>query len=125
MAVTALNPVTVARTVSNGVDLTAAGTAIPASSSDQHSFVNDGSTLLRVKNTGASACVVTVYFQGTTTPNVDGMTLSTDKGRTFSVAASTGDRLLGPFPPTVYGTNVLVSYSTTSGATVTVYKPTN
>lgn len=124
MAVTALTPVTVSRTVTDGVNLAAALTAVAGPiATDQNSFANDGTTLLRVKNGGGSAVTVTVFFQGTTAPSIDGMALATDKGRTYSVPATTGDRLIGPFPTAQYGTNVIVGFSATASVTAAAYQP--
>ena len=107
MPATAVAPVTVSRNVANGVDLTAALTA--ADATNGNSFVNDGTTLLRVKNGSGSPVTVTVHFQGTLTPAVDGVTLTgTSAGKQYSVPATTGDRLIAIEA-------YLAGYSTRSG----------
>lgn len=119
MVATPLSSTTVARSVTDGVNLAAAGVAVD--SANDNSFQNDGSTLLRVKNAGGGACTVTVCFaQG----NVDGTTIA-PLGKQYSVPATTGDRLIGPFPVVTYGTTVTVKYSTGTSVTAYVYQPTN
>lgn len=115
----------VARTVSNGVDLTTAlsNTFTGAVGAEQNSFNNNGQTLLRVKNASGAPVTVTVFFGGTNAPAVDGMALGTDKGRTYSVGATTGDRLIGPFPVVSYGSVVVVGVSAATSVTVGILQP--
>ena len=76
---------------------------------------NDGRTFLHFKKTGAGDCTVTVE-----TPNtVDGLAIT---DRTVTVVASTGDKMIGPFPAQYYnqpGTqNVKVTINEATGLSV-------
>jgi hypothetical protein len=74
---------------------------------------NDGLLFLHVKNTGGGACTVSVAI-----PNlVDGQTVPS---KTVVVPATTGDRMIGPFPTGQYNDssgNIGVGYSTGTGVT--------
>lgn len=78
------------------------------------SIANNGQTFLHVKNTGGAACTVSFDL-----PNqVDGQT---PPDKTVSVPATTGDRMIGPFPIGQYNDsngNLGVTYSTATGVTV-------
>ncbi len=90
MARTALTVQNVIRT-SNGLT-----PSYTAANVDGHSIVNDGKkTFLQIKNTGVSACVVTIQTPGT----VDGLAVTE---RTATVGATTGDKMIGPFPQEYY-----------------------
>lgn len=56
---------------------------------------NDGRVLLHFLKTGAGACTVTLQ----TAKTVDGHAVA---DQTVVVAATTGDVMIGPFPPDVY-----------------------
>ncbi len=56
---------------------------------------NDGNTLLHFKKAGANICTVTIP----TTAVVDGKAVA---DQTVAVPASTGDKFIGPFPPSIY-----------------------
>jgi hypothetical protein len=116
MPATALTSVVVNRTVANGVDLTAALTA--ADGTNGNTFANSGDTLLRVKNASGSPVTVTVAFAAA----VDGQTVA---ARTYSIPATTGDRLLGPFPPALFGTSPTVTFSSGTSVTVAAFEPSN
>lgn len=62
---------------------------------DTYKVVNNGRMVLYVKKTGAGACDVTVV----TPNNVGGLAIA---DRVVSVPATTGERIIGPFPPTLY-----------------------
>lgn len=69
---------------------------------------NNGTTFIHVKNTGGSPCTVTVGTPGTQ----DGLAVA---DLTFSVPATTGDRMAGPFPAGIYTQsdgNIYVDFST-------------
>lgn len=109
MPATALTSTTQSRTVSNGVDLTAAGTAVD--SVNDNTFQNDGTTLLRVRNTNAATRTLTVCFAS---QSVDGIALPSSpdtRGQTYVIPATTGDRLIGPFPVSIYGTTVTLKWT--------------
>jgi len=74
---------------------------------DGNVFVNDGRTILRVLSSAGVTRVVTVV-----TPNtLDDLAIS---DLTMSIDDST-IRYLGPFPTSVYGTTVLVTFDVETG----------
>lgn len=75
-----------------GIDATDTGSL---SISDTYFVPNDGRMFLHVKKTGAGSCVVTVVTPGTAA----GLAIA---DLTHTVPASTGDRMIGPFPPDVF-----------------------
>lgn len=95
-----------------GKHLTDAGTSGDAT--NDHEFVNDGNTLIRVKNTNASPCTVELVIART----VDGQVPAV---RTVTVAATTGDTLIGPFPVADYGSVVQFNINNATGVTVYAY----
>lgn len=117
MPSTALASTSLTRNVTDGVNLAAALTAVDGTNGNN--FANDGNTLLRVKCTDASSKTVTVKFANA---SVDG-TAVTPAGKTYTIPATTGDRLLGPFPVVLYGSTVEVTYSASTGVTAAVYQP--
>ena len=85
-----------------------------AQTTDGNSFPNDGNTYIEVKNTTATACTVTIQEPET----VDGLAVA---DRTVSVPGTTGDKVIGPFPPARYNQSdgsvyVDVSKAVTLGA---------
>lgn len=110
MAVVALAPQT--PTV-DGVTPTYTGSL---STSNTYTFPNDGRTFLHVKKSGAGACVATIA----TPAEVDGNAIA---DKTVTIPATTGDKLIGPFPPRTF-TNAdgvaTVSFSEITGLTVAV-----
>lgn len=84
---------------------------------DGHAFANSGRTLLRVKNSDAASKTVTLLIPTT----VDGVAL-VNGGRQVTVAANTGDVLIGPFPASYNQASgkVHIDYSATTGVTVAV-----
>lgn len=65
------------------------------STSDTYLVRNDGKVFLHFKKTGAGDCTVTIQ----TPKKVDGLDVSE---RTVTVPATTGDKMIGVFPPLVY-----------------------
>jgi hypothetical protein len=63
---------------------------------DTFTFSNDGNVFLHFEKTGAGACTVTVITPGT----VAGGIAVADP--TYTVPATTGDVMVGPFPPDVF-----------------------
>ena len=116
MPATALTKIAVNRTVANGVDLTAALTA--ADGVNGNTFDNSGDTLLRVKNGSGASITVSVAFAAV----VDGS--QTVPARQYTVPATTGDKLLGPFPVSLFGSNPTVTFSAATTVTVAAYEPT-
>jgi hypothetical protein len=115
---TAYVPVAISRGA--GVDLTAAGVAV--ASNDTFPAGND--VFLRVKNTNAAACTVSVINTGANAgPNG---TFLAPLALAPSVPLTSGDRMYGPFPANAFADpsdgQVHVSYSVTSGVTALVYR---
>lgn len=93
---------------------TPAGTAFTAG--DTGSFTNDGKTFLRVRNTGASAAAFSITTPGT----VDGLAVA---NRSVTIPITTGDKLIGPFPPSFYNDGSdLVAVSTDQPVLVDVFR---
>lgn len=90
------------------------------SASDRYQFPNDGRTILHVKKSGAGSCVATVVTPGTV--GVGDLAIA---DRTVTIAASTGDVMIGPLPPSVYNdANGLcsVTFSEITGLTMAVLR---
>lgn len=62
---------------------------------DGHSVPNDGHVMLEVKNASAAPITVTVQTPGV----VDGLAISE---RVVTVPLTSGDKMIGPFPPGIY-----------------------
>jgi len=84
-------PLTVQNVVRSGLS----HTTTAADTTDGNSFPNDGRTFIRVVNDTAGAVVVTIQTPG----EVDGQAIG---DRTVSLTATTGDKMIGPFPPAYY-----------------------
>lgn len=93
MAAVALVPITTDR---SGAIATPAGVA--ANTGTPFTFPNSGNQVLRLKWTAADASAV-IAIPGL----VDGDAVA---GKTISLAAASGDVLVGPFPVAVYGSTV-------------------
>lgn len=88
------------------------------STSDTYTFPNDGRVFLHVKKTGAGICTATVTTPGT----VRGKAIADP---TISIPATTGDKLIGPFPTDLYNDAsglVTVAFSDIAGLTVAVVR---
>lgn len=80
----------------SGLDLAAAGTAWPGSGAGNGiQFANNGRRVVRIRNGSGSGVTVTENYGKT----VDGQAIT---ARTGTVAATTGDKAFGPFPPGQY-----------------------
>jgi hypothetical protein len=89
--------VTLTRTVAPGdgaAAVTVTRTALN-STTDTYRFANDGSTVLLFEKTGAGACTVTIV----TPAQLAGIGVADPA---FTVPASTGDVIIGPFMPSVF-----------------------
>lgn len=89
-----------------------------ADATNGNNFANDGSVFLHVKNTGAGACTVTIQTPG----KVAGVDIAEV---TLSVPATSGDKMIGPFDPTVFNQSdgtVNVDWSTGTGVTAAAIK---
>ncbi len=81
---------------------------------------NNGAVFVHVKKIGINACTVTVVTPGT----IDGMAIP---DYTATVPASTGDKMIGPFPPSIYNDSVgriTVTFSEVTGLTFAVLRLT-
>ncbi len=77
-------------------------------------FLNDGKTILHIKDTGVGACTVTL----TTPAKVGGLDVADP---TIVVPATTGDKMSSTLNPTLFNQadgNVYVDFSTATGVTV-------
>lgn len=96
--------------------------AYAAASAGGDTFAPDARGFLHLKNTGASAITVTIV-----NPRTDpyGNTIANN---TVSVPATTGDRMVGPFPAEAYGNPatglVNITYSAVTGLTVGAFQVT-
>lgn len=93
-----------------------------AADANGHKFRNDGKVFLEVKNASASPITVTIQTPGT----IDGLAIT---DRTVTVAATTGDVMIGPFPPGAYNQKsgsdrdmVYVDYSAVTSVTVALFR---
>ena len=85
---------------------------------------NDGACFLHVKNGNAAACTVTVLAQTPAAP-VPGMGSLSRGNIVVSVPATTGDRMIGPFPRIAFEDatgKVQVTYSVTATVTAAFVK---
>lgn len=100
----------VQQVVRNGLTMayTASGVSPLLNVVDTFQFQNSGREFLHFKKSGAGACTVTIV----TPETVDGLAVAE---RTITVPASTGDVMVGPFPPSHYN---LPGTSTFAGFTV-------
>lgn len=74
---------------------------------DTFTFNNTGKEVLHFKKSGAGACDVVISTPGT----VDGLAVA---DRTVQIPATTGDKFIGPLPPSVYntpGTDLLAGFT--------------
>lgn len=86
-----------------------------AASAGGDSFPNDGNIVLHVKNTNGSQRTVTVASQKAATPGL------APSNNAVVVAATNGDKVIGPFDPSVWNDangSVQVTYSAETGVTV-------
>ncbi len=77
---------------------------------------NDGRTFVHFKKAGAGDCTVTIQ----TPKTVNGLAVAE---QTVTVAATTGDKMIGPFAPSVYNNklgDVNITLSEITGLTVAV-----
>ena len=83
-------------------------------------IVNDGRTVLHLKNTDASPTTVTVTAETATTEKPGYGTLT--KANAVTVMAATSEEFLGPFPAIAFGTVGVISYSSVTALTVAVLR---
>lgn len=99
------------------IDRTGLTPSFSAANSDGSYVANDGKVFIEVKNSDTSDHTVTIA-----TPNqVDGLAIA---DLTVTVPAS-GDKMIGPFPPSVYNNSsgyITVTYSSVTGMTVAAFR---
>lgn len=78
---------------------------------DTYKTPNDGRTFYHARKTGAGSCNMTIA-----TPIAPGGLSVAD--RVVVVPATTGNVMIGPFPRTVYGEELAVTFSEVTGLTV-------
>lgn len=81
----------------------------------------DGDTFVHVKNTSTASKVVTVTAQQTSVSNVPGYGTLTKSSVTVTVPATTGDKLIGPFPLLAFNNasgRLAVTYSAVTSLTI-------
>lgn len=105
-----------ARTVLAAQQVSRAGLTpvFSAGNADGHFVPNDGRVILEVKNTSASPVNVTVQTPGT----VDGNAIA---DLVVAVPATSGDKMIGPFPASIYNQadgSIYVDLSAATGVTV-------
>lgn len=83
-------------------------------------FVNDGRTVLHLKNTDASPTTVTVTAETASTEKPGYGTLT--KANAVTVMAATTEEFLGPFPGIAFGAVASITYSSVTALTVAVLK---
>lgn len=94
--------------------MTSAGAAITlatAAGGGDTADISNGRTFLWVKNGSGAPITVTVVTPG----DVEGLAIT---DRTVSVPATTGERLIGPLNPAVYGSVASITYSGVTSLTI-------
>lgn len=88
------------------------------SATDTYLIPNNGRVFLHVKKTGAGDCTVTVVTPNTT----DTLALA---DYTATVLATVGDKMIGPFPMSIYNNSagqIAVTFSEVTGLTFAVLR---
>jgi hypothetical protein len=93
-------------------DLTGDSKAYTTPPANGDTFANDGHTFLHVKNANAGSCLVTI-------DSVKPCDQGQDHNVAVTVAATTGDEMIGPFPISRFGSVVtVISYGVTASVSV-------
>jgi len=85
-----------------------------ATATDGDAFANDGDVFVHVKNVGGSPVTLTIQTPG----KVAGVDIAEV---TVTIPATTGDKMIGPFDPTVFNQSdgkVYLDWSAVTGVTV-------
>ena len=88
------------------------------STSDSYLFANDGKVVLLAEKTGAGACTYTI----TTPKTLGGLAVADQTG---TIAATTGDKIIGPFEPSTHcdsNGDTTIAFSEITGLTVAVIR---
>jgi hypothetical protein len=88
-----------------------------AAAAGGNSFVNDGRTFFEVKNTSGATVNVTVTVSY---PTVGGGLVIANPH--YTIAATSGDRMIGPFDRSYFGSPVYVDYSAVTSVTCAAIK---
>ena len=92
--------------------------ALAAANADGSYVPNDGRMFLRVKNTNGAPITVTVETPGT----VDGLAIG---DLAVVIPATTGDKVIGPFPPDTYNQSdgtIKVTFSAVTDVTIGAFR---
>lgn len=92
--------------------------ALAAANTDGSYVPNNGRVFLQVKNAAGSSITVTVASQKT----ILGLAVA---DVTVTVPATTGDKMIGPFPPDVFNDaqgQITVTFSAVSSVTVAAFR---
>lgn len=99
--------VTVQEIKTSGSGLTPAYTG-SLSTGNTYLVPNNGRVFMHVKKSGSNACTMTIA-----TPNtVQGYAIA---DATETIAATTGDKMIGPFPTRIFGKQLSITYSEVTG----------
>ena len=101
------------RLLPSGITPTYTGSLLTANT---YQIRNNGNVLLHFKKSGAGDCTVTIQ----TPKTIGGLAVSE---QTVTVPATTGDKMIGPFPPNIYNDgnhDLNVTLSEITGLTVAV-----
>ncbi len=88
-----------------------------AAAAGGNSFINDGATFIEVKNAAGATVNVTVTVSY---PTVGGGLVIANPS--YTIAATTGDHMIGPFDRAYFGSPVYVDYSAVLSVTVGAFK---
>lgn len=106
-------------TILEATQSAAAGlTPVYEAAAASQTFPNDGKTMLHFKNTNGATRDVAIVSQQVIVPG------SVPANYTVTVPATTGDKILGPFDPTVWNDvndRCHIVYSATTGVTVMAF----
>lgn len=99
------------------IQRTGVSAAYTAAIGDGHKFLFDKQAFVHIKNTNGSSRTLTIQTPGT----VDGLAIA---DRTVTVAATTGDEMVGPFSTKYLQSDdmVYIDYSETADVTVGIFR---
>jgi len=92
--------------------------SLGAATSDGDGFLNTGDTLLQVKNGSGAGITVTIK----TPAKIEGIDIAEIE---VAIPATTGDKLIGPFDPSIFNQSdgkVYVDYSAVTTVTAMAFK---
>lgn len=89
--------------------------ALAAANADGSTFANDGRTFLHLKNTNGTARNVTIASSVT----VDGLAVA---DVTVQIPLTSGDKMIGPFEPGIFGTTVTITFDAVADLTIQAFR---